>query len=121
MKRCVPSTIVSLLACVSGLMGLGGCPVDLATFNPQDVELPPEAAGTYWVEHIDGELQLFRMPETAGDPGTWYAIVMDPPEWYTVPALYTLDEDGIWQQESTGDGETLDDWLQLWDVAPAVP
>ena len=121
MKRCVPPTIIGLLACVTSLVGLGGCPVDLASIDTQNVQLPPEAAGTYWVEHIDGDLEIYRMPEDNEDPGTWYTIEMDPPDWYTVPALYSLDEGGVWQQESEGDGQTLDDWLQLWDAAPAVP
>ena len=80
------------------------------------------AAGVYWIEYSESELAMYRMPRVGGDPGE--SIIYedtDPPLWYVEPALYVLDENGTWQQDSFGEGQTLDEWLQLWDPAPAIP
>ena len=115
MKRSVPLSVVCMLAGVACTLGVGGCPIDPAAFEP-----PPAAAGLYWVEHAAGELALYRLPEYRGDPGQWLVIETDPPEWYTGPAVYGLAEDGTWTRQTEDDDLTLDDVLQLYDFPPPV-
>ncbi|MFH1745433.1 MAG: hypothetical protein ABIG44_00145 [Planctomycetota bacterium] len=95
---------------------LGGCPVDLNTLEP-----PPAAAGQYWIEYTDGELALYRLPDQRGEEGVWYVIETESPEWFTGPAVYELDTEGLWTRLTEDENLTLDEVIQLYDTAPAVP
>lgn len=113
MKRSVSLRLVWVLGCLALGMGVGGCPVDLASVEP-----PPAAAGLYWAEHADGELSLYRLPDERGEAGIWFVVPTDEPEWYSGPAVYALDEEGNWTRETDGDDLTLDEVIQLYDIAP---
>ena len=113
-------TCLTVPALASLLMGCFPLTPDLV--GGLALESTDLAAGVYWAEYSESELALYRMPADRGDPGEWIIYAdADAPTWYVEPALYVLDENGTWQQDSFGEGQTLDEWLQLWDPAPAVP
>lgn len=119
MKRALSSVMAGLLGCLA--LTLGGCPLDPVTFDPDTFEPLPVIPGLYWVEHVDGELAIYRLPEDREDPGTWTTREGDPPLWYTGPAVYDLDDTGDWVRVTEDDNLTLDEVMQLYDFAPAAP
>lgn len=108
-----------LLGWVACTLMVGGCPIDPAAIDPGTFAPPPAAAGVYWVEHEQGQLAFYRLPEYRGDPGAWYVLEAPPPVWFTDPAVYELTAEGTWTRVTEGD-LTLDEVLQLWDVGPAA-
>ena len=108
-----------LLGWAACTLMVGGCPVDPSVIDPESFAALPAAAGVYWVEHDQGELAFYRLPEQRGDPGTWLVVEAQPPEWLTGPAVYLLDDDGIWTRQTEGD-LTLDEVIQIWDIGPAA-
>ncbi|MGD8452483.1 MAG: hypothetical protein PVJ57_11740 [Phycisphaerae bacterium] len=119
MKRPLLSVMVGLLGCLT--LALGGCPLDPMAISPETFEPLPAIPGLYWAEHTDGELAIYRLPEYREDPGSWTTHEIDPPDWYTGPAVYELDDVGDWTRVTEGDDLTLDEIMQLYDFAPAAP
>jgi|GEM_PF-2496802 len=106
----------SILTLMLGLAVWTGCLPSSA-----EVELPAVEGDLFWVTCDGGIITYYRTPQFRGDDGAWYAFESPPPSWYTRPALYEFTPAGQWVQYSSGEGETLDQWLLLWDVRPANP
>lgn len=115
--------IVSVVALTLPILLVAGCPMDMAQLDASPVlaDMYPDLAGQYWVEYADGELAIFRLPQVRGDDGDWLEIAADMPTWYTGPALYEVDDTGMWQRVTQDDSITLDEIIQLHDPVPAIP
>jgi hypothetical protein len=108
------SHVVPLAFLALPLLLVAGCPMDAAQFSGT----PPLTSGTYWVEYANGQLTAYELPEQRTDAGKWYAMPTDVPQWYTGPALYSVNPDGTWTRITTDPNLTLDDILVVYDPKP---
>jgi len=114
----VPRLRMLVTLTVAALAGCADWPGLVAGSALEFEHLPP---GYYWAEYDGAALRLFRMPQMRGDPGRWYEQERPAPDWFIGPGLYLLAENLTWQPVAQEGSQTLDLWLQLWDVGPAAP
>lgn len=112
MNRRLSPQLARLLLCISPLIAVAGCPLDLTSG-----QVAATLAGTYWVEFDDGALQAYVLPQYRGEDGRWLTLDTAAPDWYSGPALYELHEDTTWTRLTEGD-LTLDEVLQTYDPPP---
>jgi len=119
MLRRVAQAVALRTAGIAIAITLGGCadwPGLVAGSATGFENVPP---GYYWAEYDHETLMLFRMPQARPDPGQWYEQKGAVPDWFTGPGLYLLHENLAWEPVAQEGSQTLDLWLQLWDVGPA--
>lgn len=98
-----------------GLLVLTGC---IMTPPVLDSVLGP-TPGTYYVQQQDGKLFYYQLPER-GENGEWIRL-LDAADWYVGPGFYDLDGNSNWSWDEENAGLTLDEYIQLYDPAPAAP
>jgi hypothetical protein len=99
-----------------GLLVLTGC---IMTPQVLDTVLGP-LPGTYYVEQQSGKLSYYQLAETRGEAGEWVTL-NETGDWYVGPGFYNLDANNEWSWDEDSAGLTLDEFIQLYDPAPAAP
>jgi len=56
------------------------------------------------------------LPEYRDEAGTLYTYDITQPDWYAGPAVYEVDEDGVWTVVI--EDVTIDEILTTWDFPP---
>jgi hypothetical protein len=79
------------------------------------------AAGTYWVDSVEGQLSYYDPGGERGVGGEWRPIIYASDAWYAEPGVHEYTLESGWQPVSGADFASLDEFLQTYDPAPAVP
>lgn len=108
------------LLTVGGLLTVTGCvlPANGLVSRAADTALP---AGDYWVD-LEGATLIARpLDDVSCLACPWQPIGTPASGWFAGVGVYRVGKDGGWTPRALAPDVTLDDFLQTFDPAPAVP
>lgn len=103
------------------LLSVGGCPLvsDAPGGQASGLARGP-AAGSYFVDLLDGVPSYFAPAEIRGGSSRWIAIDGEA-SWYAGPGLYEYRPGSGWTPLNDPGVRSADDIAQVNDPPPAVP